>query len=628
MSPRAALPLLIAGLATACDGSTGPEADGSAEAVPAPSRDRLPAAPVVGLPDVAAARGLRYANVSGEASKPTILDAGGAGVALLDLAEDGDLDVVYAQGLESLRAFVDGPGADLELYENDGSARFRRIPGPGLDGWWTGLAAGDLNGDGRTDLVAGGYGDLVVLRQDRAGRLARAADANRELDLWFAKRPGARLERPLPASSTSTAPDWYTSLALFDADRNGTLDLYAARYLELDPARPPRGALGDGALALPCLWKGQEVYCGPRGLTPQSDVLFSGTGEGTLRDRTTAWLPILEPGFTLAVAPFDADMDGDTDLYVANDSVRNDLLINELDTRRGRFVESGLAAGVALSPDGLAEAGMGIAVGDLDGNGLFDLACTNFSDEPTHLFLATDVGYECATYRTGLAHLTRPLLSWSTHLADFDNDRALELFTANGHVYPQADAEGTGTSYGQPDTLFELIDADGGLRAAPMTLASPNALEATRGTRGSAVGDLNADGRLDLVLNRLDGPTALALNGLAPERARLLVRCLGPLDYSASLGYRTPADGIGTRAVLVFVDADGTERALLREVQTARGYQSSSSPWLHFGLGDIESFRSLTLLWPSGRVETVPGGPANRRLTVREGSGLVLEEAL
>ncbi|MFM7299238.1 MAG: FG-GAP-like repeat-containing protein, partial [Planctomycetota bacterium] len=192
----------------------------------------LPPAETPGdLRDEARERGVVHRNRSGEAAKATVLEANGPGVALLDLGRDGDLDLVFSDGVGSLAELVAGPGADLVLYENDGAGRFRRLPGPGLAGWWTGLAVGDLDGDGDADLVAGGFGGLAVLLQDERGTLVPrtdllAGEAQRRLVPGAPRAPGQ-------------PPLWVTSLALLDADRDGVLDLYAGCYLELDPLRPP-----------------------------------------------------------------------------------------------------------------------------------------------------------------------------------------------------------------------------------------------------------------------------------------------------------------------------------------------------------------------------------------------------
>jgi hypothetical protein len=273
---------------------------------------------------------------------------------------------------------------------------------------------------------------------------------------------------------------------------------------------------------------------------------------------------------------------------------------------------------VAVSSDGAAEAGMGIAVGDVDRDGRPDLAVTNFSGEPTQLYLGAEFGFTAGTHRYGMQRASRELLSWGAHLVDLDLDGWLELFTANGHVYPQADLPDTGTSYGQPDSLWRLGPEPRAVAVAPH---GPDSLLApASGSRGSAVGDFDLDGLPDLVVSRIDGPAALGMNRTEPPpplASRLVVRLVNAAG----------ADVIGARA-LVEVDEPGARRLASAEVRTSEGYASASSPWLHFGLGAATRFERLEVRWPGGAQESVEGGPGGRLLVVREGEGLVEERAL
>jgi len=583
---------------------------GEREPAPAPASDSLD------LVDEARERGLLYHNVSGEAHKPTVLEANGPGVALLDLGNDGDLDLAFTQGVASLGALLAGPGADLELWLNSGEARFERAAGPGLAGWWTGLASGDLDGDGDADLVAAAYGGLEALAQNSAGALEVVPDSG--LMPSEQQAPGARLVPGAPREA-GEIPWWSTSLALFDADRDGWLDLYVGQYLELDPLQPPLGQLGEGPLAVRCEWKGLEVFCGPRGMRAQPDRLLRGLGDGRFVERSADWLQDQVPSYALGVASSDFDEDGDVDVYVANDSMPNLLWEND---GSGRMRDRARAAGVAVNPDGVPEAGMGIALGDVDRDGRTDMAVTNFSDEPTQLYLfrgearaGRSLRFECATFAYQLAAQTRPLLSWSTHLADLDADGACELFTANGHVYPQAAAPGTGTRYAQPASLWSLA---GGRARALAPRAQGSLLGAARGGRGSALGDLDGDGWNEIALACIDEPAVLAFARGGARGHRLLLRCLGPSERGAG-PLRTPRDGLGTRVRVLLEDGS----ALGAQVHTAVGYQSASSPWISFGLGQVRSYASIELHWPSGRVERLPGGAAERRLVIEEGRGIL-----
>ncbi len=538
---QAAWPCLIV-IGAGCTDSTPPDAaQGTPKPAPQAGPQRGDGPSTIILRDETLPRGVDYVNHSGEPQKRTILEANGAGVALLDLGNDGDLDLVFSQGLPKLAQLISGPGADLEVFVNDGTGHFARATGPGLSGWWTGLATGDIDGDGDTDLVAAGFGGLELLLQGPDGGLRPAPKSNLIPEVAAAR--GARLV-PGTARKSEIAPWWSTSIALADFDRDGNLDLFVGQYLDLDPKDPPLGHVGEGVLAMPCRWKGQEVFCGPHGMPKQLNRLLFGRGDGTFDDRTASALRDQIPAYALAVAVFDADNDGDSDVYVANDSVANSLWIND---GKGVFQDRAYAANVALSIDGAPKAGMGIAVGDIDRDGLFDFALTNFSGEPTELYFGARVGFDNRTYRMGLGRETMALLSWSVQLFDVDADGSLELFTANGHVYPQADAPGTGTSYGQAATLWRLpaqgkvvaVNADG-----PDSILAPKL-----GARGSAIGDLDRDGDLDLVLARIDGPAALGINRSEGQGHRLIVRCLGPLVRSEKTP-RTPADAHGARVEL------------------------------------------------------------------------------
>lgn len=598
MQPRTVAVVLVLAAAASCDGPD-PAAPSSAEIA------RTPPVSDDDLVDEARARGLDYVNVSGSPEKRVVLEANGAGVAVIDLGNDGDLDLVFAQGAAELGT---EPALPV-VYENDGDGKFRRvaIDGDAFAPWTTGLAVGDVDGDGRDDCVVAGLGRITVCVQRPDGALSVRANAI----------PDSAFRVPRVDGDASS---WFTSVALFDADRDGVLDLYAARYLDFDPANPPIGKLGEGALAVPCTWKGHPVFCGPSGLAPQPPAFFRGRGDGTFEDVTSTALPGAVECFALGVLPFDADGDGGTDVFVANDSLPDLLLRND---GRGVYTDVARAVGVALSSEGRMQAGMGAAAGDVNRDGRMDFAVTNFSDEGTELYFGDARGFRRATNAYGLLRETRSLLSWGVHLVDFDGDGWLELFTANGHVYPQADEPHTGTRYGQPATLWKLGRDAKAVRVEPRDARS--ILAAPIGARGSAVGDFDGDGAPDLVLARIDAPAALGMNRTGATNARLALRLLGPEAPTASAP-RTPRDGRGAKAIVV-IGTGADEHALYAESQTSSGYQSSSTPWLHFGLGAAKRYEKLIVRWPSGRVDELPGGDAGARVVVREGAGVIAREA-
>jgi hypothetical protein len=448
-----------------------------------------------------------------------ILEANGAGVALLDLQSDGDLDVVFAQGLASLAELTRGPGADLEVFLNDGHGRFTRARGPGLSGWWTGLATGDVDGDGDADLVAGGYGDLVLCLQDASGQLVP-------------QRPSGLEPRAAWA--------WTTSVALFDADRDGQLDVYACQYLELDPARPPLGALGSGSLAVPCRWKGLPVFCGPVGLRPQRDRFLRGHGDGTFEEAGASALIDQVPGLRAGGAALRRRR------RRRHRPVRGQRQRAQpaLDQRRhGRFPTSAASRPASsLSGDGRAQAGMGRARRRRRPRRAGRLRRDELLGRADRALPRQRRGFARATHRYGLQRETRRLLKWSAHLVDLDGDGWLELIETNGHVYPEADQPGTGTSYRQPLSAWHLGP---GAVCTPLAGQGPQSLFArATGGRGSALGDVDGDGAPDLVVARIDAACALGMNRLGRASHRLVLRCIGPRARSADAP-RTPADAHG-----------------------------------------------------------------------------------
>ncbi len=512
-----------------------------------------------------------YANVSGTAQQRTILEVNGPGLALFDADGDGDLDLWATNGSLVEVAAAKGPGAGSRLFFNDGAGGFtdrtaRSGITPGL--WEFGPACGDVDRDGDVDVLVCGLGRDRLWINDGTGRFTE------EGALRGLSREG-----------------WSSAAAFLDADGDGHLDLYVARYLDFDPASPP-------PFGGPVRWKGFEVMSGPEGLDPTADLFWRGGAEGrfTAAPITQGMAPL--PSFGLGVAAFDLEGDGDTDLYVANDSMPNFLLVNG---GTGVFTEEGLVRGVSHGGGGREQAGMGIAVGDADGDGRPDLVVTNFSAEPHTLYMQGERGFRDASFPSGLGGDTLPLLGWGVGLVDLDQDGSLDLLAAHGHVYPVAGQAGTDTAYAQPDRVW-LGTGAGAFRALPGGLAGSDEV-----SRALVWGDVDGDGDLDWITAELHGQLRLHENRMGQGGA-VLVRLEGT---------RSAHDGTGAR-----VSLDGPGGMQWAFPGRSRSFQASVEPRVHFGTGAAEGPFALRVLWPSGIVDEVQV-LAGTESTVKEGSGAV-----
>ncbi|MCH7798270.1 MAG: VCBS repeat-containing protein, partial [Planctomycetes bacterium] len=390
-------------------------------AATAPGADRSP----IRFLDVTGTSGIDLVLTCGGTPSREILEVNGGGVAMLDYDNDGDLDLFFANGA-SMQDPEHGPGS--RMYANGGDGSFTDVTvelGIDLTRWAMGVAVGDYDNDGCDDLYVTCYGRNVLLRNLCRGN-GRFVDVT--------EQAGVGDDR------------WSTSAAFADLDGDGDLDLYVVNYLAFTVEAPPdRGGK---------TFKGVPVMAGPAGLTPQGDVLYENRGDGTFADVTArAGCTPRTPGYGLGVVVLDVDLDGTQDIFVGNDSTGNFLF------RRaggGPFREDGILSGVASNYDGNTQATMGIAVGDVDGNGHPDLFTTNFSSDTNTLHLNLGGGlFDDRTSQFGLAAVSRPFLSWGTGFYDFDLDGDEDLFIASGHVYPEADTHELDSDYRQPPQLFE-----------------------------------------------------------------------------------------------------------------------------------------------------------------------------
>ncbi len=528
-----------------------------------------------------AAAGLALTLTSGATPATQILEVKGGGVALLDRDGDGDWDVFAPNGA-TLQSPDRGPGC--RLFDNI-TSEFTDASGPhfrdatddsGLqfDRWGMGVAVGDLDGDGSDDLYITAFGENALLLNDGAG-----------------------VFRDRTSEAGVGDPRWGTGCALGDLDGDGDLDLYVANYLEFDPADPQPGAS----------FKGVPVFAGPMGLPPQGDVLYENLGDGTFRDITAAsGCASVAPAFGLGALILDFDLDGEAEILVGNDSMPNRYFDDAdgagvVGAWSRHLVDRGLPSGLATDLDGNAQATMGLAVADVDGNGFPDLFSTNFSNDANTLHLNEDGRFFTdRTAQFGLGAASRMLVGWAAGFEDFDLDGDEDLIVFNGHTYSQATRASMDSDARQPPLLFEREGPR--FRAVSGTDAGPWLAEA-HVDRSAAFGDLDRDGDTDVVVGERAGPVRVLRNdggggnrGSA-SRPSLTVALR---DVRARTG--NPR-GLGARVVL-----HGPGGPVSRWILSGGSYLAASAPEAVFALsGDPGSSepRELEVFWPDGLVQRV-----------------------
>jgi len=543
------------------------------------------AAPVADFRDIAAKAGLTARTViGGERTKDYILETTGGGLAIVDYDNDGWPDIFLVNGSRLPGSTADAPTS--HLYRNNADGTFTDVTataGLAGQGWGQGVCAGDYDNDGNIDLFVTYYGRQVLYRNNGDGTFADVTSAS-----------------GLPASS----PRWNTGAAFLDFDRDGHLDLFVSAYVAYEDAtRYPPGSRSD------CFWKGLGVMCGPKGLSGSQNALYRGKGDGTFTDVSErAGLLKARPAFGFTPLVLDYDNDGWPDVYVANDSTASLLFHNNHD---GTFTERGLPAGVALTADGRAQAGMGLSAADYDHDGFLDLVKTNFDDDTPSLYRNLGDGtFEDASQRAGLGINTR-YLGWGVGFVDVDLDGWRDILIVNGHVYPEADRVGGRYSYEQRRLLYRNL---GNGRFEDVSgRAGPGLLE-QRASRGAAVGDLFNTGTEDIVVSNMHSAPSL-LHNCAPPRGHSLVVQLA--------GTRSNRSAIGAR-VTVRV---GTQR-LIDEVRSGGSFCAQNDLRVVVGLGDRTRVERVEVAWPGGATEAVEGIDADQLVVIREGSGIIRRQPL
>ncbi len=533
-------------------------------------------APQPNFEDVAASVGLTVPHIA-SADKRYIVESMSGGAGLIDCDNDGKLDILTVNG-STLDRYRQGGDAMITLYHQDAGFHFTDITtaaGLAHKGWGMGVAVADYDNDGLPDIYVTGYGGNVLYR-----------------NLGSCKFEDVTEKAGVGGGGFSTGAAWG------DYDRDGNLDLFVARYVHFDVNKLPPFGVDEKN----CHFKGVPVQCGPWGLPGESDLLFHNKGDGTFEE-VSKKAGVDDPNhyYGLGVIWGDYDNDGWPDLFVANDAGPNYLYHNKHD---GTFEELGMISGISLSGDGQAQGSMGVDWGDYSHDGRLSMFVTNFTEQPDALY--RNLGADGFSDDGGRAQVAKPsyqLVGWGTAFFDFDNDGWLDLFEANGHVYPQLDSIAGAARYREPMLLFRNR-RDGTFDDVSSALAQVP--DASR--RGAAFGDLNNDGNVDVVVINIDGPPSLLLNTTTSKNHRVLFKLVGTKSNKSAVGAR--------------LTVKAGPLSQFSEVRAGGSYISSNDPRLHFGLGPNATMSEVEVKWPSGKVENLHDVPADFIYTIVEGEGI------
>jgi hypothetical protein len=510
-----------------------------------------------------------YRNGS-EAGEVAILESLGGGVGLFDYDNDGDLDLCipggghYSEKRGEVRDVLGWPHA---IYRNDGNWHFTEVTaeaGAAISTYYShGAAAADFDNDGFCDVLMTGYGGLLLLHNRGDGTFEETA-------------------KPIGLTDSM----WSSSAAWGDFNKDGNLDVYVAHYADWSFQKHP---------FCPGPKPGTRESCPPREFIGLPHTMYFNSGDGSFRD-VTHECGLVPGGKGLGVLTADLDLDGDVDVYVGNDTVPNFLYRND---GTGKFEEVGLISGTALSQTGSPDGSMGVDVGDFNLDGRPDLWVVNFERESNALYRNDGNGFfQHVSQGTGVVAVGGLYVGWGTAFADLDLDGDEDLFVSNGHVirYP------VNAPIRQAPLLFENQNGQRLINVAEGV--GPYFREAHEG-RGSAAGDIDGDGDVDLAISRMNQPVALLMNTTKTSNHWLSLKLIGRESPRLPIG-----------AVVKVTTGTKTQ---VRQVKGGTSFASTVDPRLCFGLGKSESISSVEIAWPSGQVQQVPMLAVDRSWVIREG---------
>jgi enediyne biosynthesis protein E4 len=551
------------------------------EAQPPGAAPQGPAPWDVTFTDIAERAGLRDPTIYGGLEKKRfIIETNGAGVALLDYDNDGWLDALVLSGTrlkDGTREAVEyapGSAPTNRLYRNRRNGTFEDVTdaaGLRRTGWASSVCAGDIDNDGWTDLFITYYGQNALYRNTGSGRFVD-----------ITSRAGLQ-----------AGPRWGSGCTFVDYDRDGKLDLFVANYLRFDLATAAEPGAGPN-----CLWKGIPVNCGPKGLPTDTNLLYRNRGDATFADVSQAsGISLVQRRYPMTAVAADLNDDGWPDIYVACDSTAAILYRNNRD---GTFTDVALESGTAYGEGGNAQAGMGAAAGDFNGDGRLDLLKTHFADDIPSLYRNLGKGlFEDAAVAAGLAVENR-YVEWGAGLPDLDNDGQQDLVYVTGNVYPEIERVLPQYPHRGPRLIFRNT----GRTFVNVTERSGDASQ-PHSSRGAAFGDIDNDGDVDLLVMNMNERPSLLRNNYSARHGWIILQLEGVESNRSAIG-----------ASVVLTSGGVTQT---RAVLSQSSYYSHDDFRLHFGLGGRQQADEIAIRWPSGRTQKLINVRGRRVITIKEG---------